>query len=110
MAQKRPPSPQRQAMTRLTEAMARGATPDRMVRQVEAVVATLREQGDPEQVQQWLEEMRDGFAESAEAALEAVDEVESTEKAARRAAENAARAMAACRDAFARHLAAPVAA
>ncbi|MFH5924083.1 hypothetical protein [Roseomonas xinghualingensis] len=108
MAQKRPPSPQRAAMNRLMEAMARGATPDRMVRQVDAVVATLREQGDAEQVQEWLEEMRDGFAESAEAAAEAIDEVESTEKAARRAAENAARAMAAVRDAFTRHLGAPV--
>jgi hypothetical protein len=92
------------------ETMTRGATPDRIVRQVEVVVATLREQGDPEQVQIWLEEMRDGFAESAEAAFEAIDEVEATEKAARRNAENAARCMAACRDAFARHLAAPVAA
>jgi DNA repair ATPase RecN len=95
-------------MTRLIETMARGATPDRMARQVDAVVETLREQGDPEEVQAWLEEMRDGFAESAEAAVEAIDEVESTEKAARRHAENAARAMAATRDAFARHLGAPV--
>jgi hypothetical protein len=90
------------------EAMARGATPDRMVRQVDAVVMTLRDQGDAEQVQVWLEEMRDGFADSAEAAAEAIDEVESTEKAARRAAENAARAMVAVRDAFAQHLVAPV--
>jgi lipoate-protein ligase A len=97
-------------MTRLMETMARGATPDRMVRQVEAVVTTLRDQGDPEQVQEWLEEMRDGFAESAEAAVEAIDEVESTEKAARRHAENAARAMAAVRDAFSQYLVAPAAA
>jgi methyl-accepting chemotaxis protein len=79
-----------------------------MARQVDAVVETLREQGDAEEVQAWLEEMRDGFAESAEAAVEAIDAVESTEKAARRNAENAARAMAATQDAFARYLGAPV--
>jgi hypothetical protein len=95
-------------MARLMETMARGAAPDRMMRLVDAVVTTLREQGDPEQVQDWLEEMRDGFAESAEAAVEAINEVESTEKAARCHAENAARAMAAVRDAFSRHLVAPV--
>jgi hypothetical protein len=109
-AQKRSPSPPRAAMTRLIEAMARGATPDRMVRQVHAVVDTLREQGDPEEVRGWLEELRDGFAENTEAAIEAIDEVESTEKAARRHAENAAQAMAATRDAFAQHLGARIAA
>jgi heme oxygenase len=95
-------------MTRLVETMARGATPDHMAPQMDTVVDTLREQGDPEEVQAWLDEMRDGFAESTEAAVEAIDEIESTEKAARRAAENAARAMAATRDAFALHLGAPV--
>ena len=108
MAPKRAPSPQRAAMARLTETMARGATPDRMVRQVDVVVETLRAQGDAEEVQVWLEELRDGFAETAEAAFEAIDEIESTEKAARRHAENAAHAMVACRDAFARHLRVPV--
>ena len=106
MAQKRSPSPQRLAMQRITEILGRGAGPDRAAREVEAIVERLRASGDPEEVRAWLEELRDGFAESAEAALEAVDEIESSEKAARRHAETAAQAMAACRDAFARHLAA----
>ncbi|WP_424137317.1 hypothetical protein [Roseomonas chloroacetimidivorans] len=104
-APKRAPSPERAAMNRLAAVMQRGATPDRMAREVDAVVAQLREAADLDQVQTWLEELRDGFAESADAAAEAVDEVEVTEKAARRHAENAALAMAATRDAFARHLA-----
>ncbi|MFH5924524.1 hypothetical protein [Roseomonas xinghualingensis] len=103
-APRRTPSPQRVALDRLAAVMQRGATPDRMAREVDTVVARLRDAADAEQVQIWLEEMRDGFAESAEAAAEAVDEVEATEKAARRHAENAALAMAATRDAFARHL------
>ena len=106
-APRRAVSPQRAAITRLSEVMARGASPDRMVREVDVVVAPLREAGDAEQVQTWLEELRDGFAENAAAALEAIDEVESNEKAQRRHAENAANAMAATRDAFARHLGAP---
>jgi hypothetical protein len=109
-APKRAPSPLRAAFTRLGAVMQRGATPDRMAREVDAVVAQLREAGEAEEVQAWLEELRDGFAESAEAAIEAIDEVESTEKAARRHAENAAQAMAATRDAFARHLSQPLAA
>ena len=75
-----------------------------MVREVDGVVDSLRAAGDEEEVRAWLEELREGFAESAETAAEAVDEVESTEKAARRHAENAAQAMAAIRDAFAGHL------
>jgi hypothetical protein len=103
-APKRAPSPQRVALNRLSAVMQRGAAPDRMAREVDAVVAQLRDTADAEQVQAWLEEMRDGFAESADAAAEAIDEVEVTEKAARRHAENAALAMAATRDAFSRHL------
>ncbi|HEY8611851.1 MAG TPA: hypothetical protein VIL69_11240 [Roseomonas sp.] len=103
-APKRGPSPPRAAMNRLSAVMQRGATPDRMAREVDAVVAQLREAGDAEEVRAWLEELRDGFAESAETAAEAVDEVDASEKAARRHAENAAQAMAATRDAFARHL------
>lgn len=106
MAQK-PPSPRNAALSRLAEVMARGAGPERMEREVDAVVDRLREAGDDEMLRGWLEELRDGFAENAEAAIEAIDEIEPTEKAARRQAENAARAMAATRDAFARHLAAP---
>lgn len=109
-AQRRAPSPPRVAFNRLGAVMQRGASPDRMAREVDAVVAQLRDAGDAEEVQAWLEELRDGFAESAEAAAEAVDEVDSQEKAARRHAENAAQAMAATRDAFARHLAEPAAA
>ncbi|MBP0446729.1 hypothetical protein J8J14_18295 [Roseomonas sp. SSH11] len=110
MAQKQSSSPQRAAMQRISELLGRGAGPDRMDREVDAIVSRLRAEGEAEQVQEWLETLRDGFAENAEAALEAVDEIESTEKAARRHAENAARAIAACRDAFSRHLRAPVAA
>jgi hypothetical protein len=108
MAQKRTPSPQRAAMQRIVEVLARGAGPERMEREVDAIVVQLRAAGDSEEVQVWLEELRDGFAENAESAAEAVDEIESTEKAARRNAERAAAAMGACRDAFARHLRMPV--
>ena len=103
-APRRPSSPVKQLQTRLMETMARGADPAHMTRAVDAGVETLRAEGSPDEVQDWLEELRDGFAESTEAAIEAIEEVESTEKAARRHAETAAQSMAACRDAFARHL------
>ncbi|MBP0491419.1 hypothetical protein [Roseomonas indoligenes] len=106
-APRRAPSPTRAAFTRLSTVLQRGASPDRMTREVDGVVDDLRASGEPEDVRNWLEELRDGFAEAAEAAAEAVDEVDSSEKAARRHAENAAQAMVAIRDAFARHLEAP---
>ena len=107
MPQKSRQSPVQLAFKRILEILARGAGPDRMGREADAIVVQLREQGDAEQVQTWLEELRDGFAENAEAAFEAIDEIESTQKAERRHAENAANAMVACRDAFGRHLRAP---
>jgi len=103
MPSKTAPSPTRAAMQRITEILARGAGPDRMGRVVDDIVARLHDEGDPEEVQAWLEELRDGFADSAEAAIEAVDEIDAGQKAERRHAENAARAMEACRDAFGRH-------
>ena len=103
-APRRAPSPTRAAFTRLSTVLQRGASPDRMTREVDAVVDDLREGAEAEDLRNWLEELRDGFGEAAEAAAEAVDEVDSSEKAARRHAENAAQAMVAIRDAFARHL------
>ena len=61
-------------------------------------------------MQAWLEEMRDGFAESTEQAAEAVDEVPSNEKAQRRKAENAVVCLRAISQAFGRALEEPVAA
>ena len=100
------PSPTKAAFTRLQEILGRGAGPDRMPREVEAIVIRLREQGDADQVQEWLEELRDGFAENVGPAYEAIEEIESSQKAARLHAEKAARAMEAARDAFGRALAA----
>jgi len=104
-APKRAPSPTRAAFARLSAVMQRGATPDRAVREVDAVVGDLREAGDSDELRDWLEELYEGFSQSAEAAAEAVDEVDSGEKAARRHAELAAQSMAAIRDAFRRHMA-----
>ena len=103
-APKRAPAPTRAAFNRLSATLQRGASPERMTREVESVVDDLRAAGDEEELRAWLEELHEGFQESTEAAIEAIDEVEPTEKAARRHAENAANAMAAIRDAFGRHL------
>ena len=83
------PSVQQEVSTRITRLMQKEPSPQRAVLEVETIVANLRQQGDAEQVQAWLEELRDGFAEATEQAAEAVDEVESNEKAQRRKAENA---------------------
>ncbi|MCR0980601.1 hypothetical protein [Roseomonas populi] len=76
--------------------------------EVESSVAKLRRDGDPEQVQAWLEELRDGFAEASEQAAEAVDEVESSQRAERRKAENAVVCLRAIGAAFGRALQEPV--
>ena len=52
-------------MDRIAALMGRGADAARMSREFEAIVADLREAGDPDEVAGLLEEMRDGFAESA---------------------------------------------
>ena len=101
------PSVQQKVAQRITRLMQKAPSPGRMTIEVENIVAELRQQGDEEEVRGWLEEMRDGFAEAAEQAAEAIDEVEATKKAERRAAENAAACMAAIRDAFGRALAEP---
>lgn len=103
-APKRAPAPTRAAFNRLSAVLQRGASPERMMREAEAVVDDLRAAGDEEEQRVWLEELFEGFQESTEAAIEAIDEVEPTEKAARRHAENAANSMAAIRDTFGRHL------
>jgi len=110
MAPRNAPSPQRAAMQRISEVLARGAGPDRMEREVEAIVVRLREQGDGDQVVEWLEELAEGFGANAEAAMEALDEIDAGQKAERRHAERAAQAMATCRDAFSRHARLPAAA
>ncbi|MCR0980594.1 hypothetical protein [Roseomonas populi] len=83
------PSVQQEVATRITRLMQKEPTPARCVLEVEIIVSSLRREGDPEQVQTWLEELRDGFAEASEQAAEAVDEVESGQRAERRKAENA---------------------
>lgn len=83
------PSVQQEVMTRITRLMQKEPSPARAVMEVETIVAGMRREGDAEQVQGWLEEMRDGFAEAAEQAAEAVDEVEAGQKAEKRKAENA---------------------
>ncbi|MBP0496503.1 hypothetical protein [Roseomonas indoligenes] len=85
------PSVQQEVATRITRLMQKEPSPARCVLEVENIVAGLRRDSDadPEQVLTWLEELRDGFAEATEQAAEAVDEVESGQKAERRKAENA---------------------
>lgn len=83
------PSVQQEVMQRITRLMQKRPSPTRAVMEAEAIVADLRQQGDEEEVRAWLEEMRDGFAEAAEQAAEAVDEVEVTKKVERATAENA---------------------
>ena len=101
-------SVQSEVMTRITRLMQKEPSPHRAVLEVETIVANLRQQGDAEQVQGWLEEMRDGFAEATEAAAEAVDEVEAGQKAERRKAENAVVCLREISRAFGRALAEPV--
>ena len=103
------PSVQQEVMQRITRLMQKKPTPARAVLEVENIVADLRQQGDAEQVQAWLEEMRDGFAEASEQAAEAGDEVEATRKAERAAAENAVVCLRAISQAFGEALAVPVA-
>ena len=94
------PSVQQEVVTRITRLMQKEPSPARAVLEVETIVANLRREGDPEQVQVWLEELRDGFAEATEQAAEAVDEVEATAKAERRKAENAVTCLRAISQAF----------
>ena len=102
------PSVQQEVSTRITRLMQKEPTPARCVLEVENIVAGLRrDSDDPEQIQAWLEELRDGFAEATEQAAEAVDEVETTAKAERRKAENAAHCLRAISQAFGQALAAP---
>jgi len=107
MAAKSRPSPPRAAMQRIQEILARGAGPDRMARVVDDIVTKFREEGDADQAREWMEELAEGFGENAEAAMEAIDDIDAGQKAERAHAERAARSMMACRDAFARHAAAP---
>ena len=99
------PSVQSEVMTPITRLMQKEPTPHLCVLEVETNVANLRQQGDAEQVQGWLEEMRDGFAEATEAAAEAVDEVEASQKAEKRKAENAVHCLRAISQAFGQALA-----
>ena len=102
------PSVQQEVATRITRLMQKEPSPARCVLEVENIVAGLRgDSSDPEQVQGWLEELRDGFAESVEQAAEAVDEVETSQKAERRKAENAVHCLRAISQAFGQAMAAP---
>ncbi|WP_458097366.1 hypothetical protein [Roseomonas sp. WA12] len=87
--------------------MQKEPSPARCVLEVETIVVGLRRDGDVEQVQGWLEELRDGFAESVEQAAEAVDEVETSQKAERRKAENAVHCLHAISQAFGQAMALP---
>ena len=71
-APKRAPAPTRTAFNRLSQVLQRGASPERMVREVESVVDDLRTAGDEEELRTWLEELHEGFKESTEAAIEAM--------------------------------------
>ncbi|MCR0981772.1 hypothetical protein [Roseomonas populi] len=102
------PSVQQEVATRITRLMQKEPTPARCVMEVETIVSNLRRDGDAEQVSTWLEELRDGFAEASEQAAEAVDEVEATQKAERRKAENAVVCLRAISQAFGRALEEPV--
>ncbi|WP_338661807.1 hypothetical protein VQH23_16420 [Pararoseomonas sp. SCSIO 73927] len=104
------PSVQQEVATRITRLMQKEPSPQRCVLEVENIVAGLRRDEDPEQVQTWLEELRDGFAEATEQATEAVDEVESGQKAEKRKAENAVVCLREISAAFGRALEEPVAA
>lgn len=96
----RPPSPEKAAIKRLGETLQRGATPDRMAREVHGVVDGLRAAGEAETVREWLEAMRDTFAEGAEAAAEAVDDVDSSDAAGVKRARQSLAAFEATRDAL----------
>ncbi|MBP0493763.1 hypothetical protein [Roseomonas indoligenes] len=99
---------QQEVATRITRLMQKEPTPARCVLEVENIVAGMRRDGDAEQVQTWLEDLRDGFAEATEQAAEAVDEVEATAKAERRKAENAVVCLREISAAFGRALEEPV--
>ncbi|WP_426954768.1 WYL domain-containing protein [Muricoccus radiodurans] len=98
----RAPTPDRAAMARLGAVLQRGATPDRMTREVQAVVDELRAAGgeDADAVRTWLETLRDGFAEGAESAAEQADDVDRSDAAAVRQSRNALAALEATRDAL----------
>ncbi|WP_376095888.1 hypothetical protein ACE7GA_03870 [Roseomonas sp. CCTCC AB2023176] len=96
----RPPSPEKAAIKRLGETLQRGATADRMTREVQGVVDGLREAGDEETVKEWLEAMRETFAEGAEAAAEAVSDVDTSDAAGAKRARQSLAAFEATRDAL----------
>jgi hypothetical protein len=74
----------KQALTRISEVVSRGGSPDRVAREVQAIVAAWR--ADPEldqgEINEHLAECRDSLAEGIEAAREQMDGGDSSDKAA----------------------------
>ncbi|KAA2214641.1 hypothetical protein [Teichococcus oryzae] len=74
----------KQALTRLAEVIGRGATPDRVAREVQAIVAAWRSDAglDQGEVSDHLTECCESLAEGVEAARMQMDDVDSSDKAA----------------------------
>jgi hypothetical protein len=74
----------KQALTRISEVIARGGSPDRVAREVQAIAAAWRADAELDQgeVGEHLAECRDSLAEGIEAAREQMDDVDSSDKAA----------------------------
>jgi hypothetical protein len=74
----------KQALTRISDVVARGGSPDRVAREVQAIVAAWRADAelDQSEVNEHLAECRDSLAEGVEAAREQMDDGDSSDKAA----------------------------
>jgi hypothetical protein len=74
----------KQALTRIAEVVGRGGSPDRVVREVQAIVAGWRADAELNQgeVNEHLAECCESLAEGIEAAREQMDDGDSSDKAA----------------------------
>jgi len=74
----------KQALTRIADIVARGGSPDRVGREVQAIVAAWRDDAELDQgeVNEHVAECRDSLAEGIEAARQQMDDGDSADKAA----------------------------
>ena len=99
----RTPSPVAAALDRLARLAAAGSAPDRMVREAQNLIADWRREPDLDAsaLRERLEEMRDSLSEGVASAEEAVDDVDTSDKAAAKQAQGSLKALQAVRDAVA---------
>jgi len=105
----RTPSPVEGALVRLLALVAKGVQPNRMAREVDAIVAEWRgnAEADPLEIRERIDALREQVAAGVEDAAEQVSDADQSEPAAVKQAGLTLAALVATRDAAARALATP---